>query len=113
MRTEVAKRLYVGESDVLYSQAVSMQGGNAVFVEVTVFNQGSADNVTVTPQLGNDLENWEDNGGVSPLVAQVTGVDYDTVQVTGIAAQYVRLKYTRTTADAVAVVAAGLNVANL
>jgi hypothetical protein len=40
-------------------------------------------------------------------------VGYDTVQIMDIAAQYVRLKYTRTTADAVAVVAAGINVANL
>jgi hypothetical protein len=111
MYTQVASKLVLEAEDaaVQYSQAVSMNGGNAIFVEVTVFNQGSTDVVEVMPEVGNDLQNWQDTSSVP-----ITGVDYKTKQLTGIAAQYVRLKYLRGESPSQkAVVAAGINVANL
>jgi hypothetical protein len=119
MYTQVESRLVIASVSTAeaFSQAVSMQGGNAAFVDMTVFNQDADDIVTPTLQLSNDVENWEDNdaaGGGAETV-DITGVDYGAVKVAPIASQYVRLKFTRTinTGNTKAVVAAGINVADL
>jgi hypothetical protein len=113
MRTEVAKRLYVGESDVLYSQAVSMQGGNACLADVTVMElDGTTPTLNVQIQISNDLQNWESPAGEGSL--DITDVGYDEVQLDGIAAAYVRLRYMFTGGTTpAAVIAAGIHGANL
>jgi hypothetical protein len=107
MYVQVATKLSVASSAEAFSQAVSMSESNACQVEFTVINL-PATNIRVTAQVSNDLENWTDaaNSG------DKTAVGYYSFNVTGVAAQYVRLKYTVSGSGNV-IVAAGINTANL
>lgn len=109
MYTEVATKQVVvsGSGNDQFSQAVSMAGANAVFVEITCFAKGGG-NVDVQLQVGNDLQNWENQG----TAIACTSAGYFSGQVTAIAAQYVRLRYTQSTSGT-GIVAAGINTASL
>jgi hypothetical protein len=103
----VASKLVVTVETTQYSQAVSMAGGNAVFVEMTQFAESAGCDVTV--EQGNDLENWEPIAGGPHL--QLSGADYKSKHLTQIAAQYVRLMYR--SSSGTSILAGGVNVANL
>ena len=66
--------------------------------------------IDINMQISNDLENWEDISGGNTLANQ--GVGYGKFSNSGIAAQYVRLRFSHTE-DGKSVVAAGVNTANL
>lgn len=108
MYTQVASRLSIQSgSDPSYSQAVSMAGGNAVYVDITTFSI-SASTLTVEVEVSNDLENWVKTGAS----VDFTSAGYDTVAATAISSAYVRLSYSFESTSK-AIVAAGVNVANL
>lgn len=107
MYYNVASRLAVSTSAVQYSQAVSMAGANAILVDATAFSV-SGTNVSISAEVGNDLENWSTLSGTLAL----TGPSYGTLKVGSVAGQYVRLKYEQT-GGSVSVVSAGINTAQL
>lgn len=108
MYTQVATQLVVTTTAAVFSQAVSMEGANAVQVSLTAFNLNSA-TITVQLQESNDLQNWADVSGASFTVSSAY---YGTNKTTGIASAYVRLKYTIATGGP-AVLSAGINTALL
>lgn len=110
MYSELASRLAVVSGTDGFSQAVSMDGANAVQIECTLFAKG-AGNVTATLQGSNDLENW-DSSGITNGVVTLAGVGYATAQGTAIAYRFVRLKYTQVTSGT-AILSAGINTAPL
>lgn len=75
-------------------------------VEATTFAGTTLD---IFVQESNDLQNWEDISGSADL--SFSGAEYKRARLESIAAQYVRLRYDAT--GATAIVAAGINVANL
>ena len=93
------------------SQAVSMNGANAVIADIEVLSlSGTTPNIAVQLQESNDLENWRDKGAAT----NANAVGYSVLpNVTAIASAYVRLKLTLTGASPIAVVAAGVNTANI
>lgn len=82
MYYEVASKMVV-VSGTAYTQAVSMEGANAVMVEMTNFGGAAG---TATIQEGNDLENWSTTG-----TGAIPASGYGTVKGTAIASRYVRL----------------------
>lgn len=111
MYTEVASKLALatGAGTFAYSQAVSMNGGNAVQMNCTLYNLSASGTLKAFLQEGNDLENWSDVAGSLVL----TGAGYGTLKATAIASAYVRVKYESSGSSNFAIVAAGLNVAQL
>ncbi len=97
---QLAKRLYMGTSAVNYSEAVPMEGYNAVFVECTVFvATGMPDPLLkIYVQAGNDRQNWDTLPIGSTAVVMSTAIaayiklDQSTIGQQ-ISAAYVRLKY--------------------
>jgi hypothetical protein len=96
----LAKRLYMGTSAVNYSEALPMEGYNAVFVECTVFTAAGAPDpkLVIYVQVSNDGQNWD----TLPLGSTAIGLSIATYgyfkldQSTigqQISAAYVRLKY--------------------
>lgn len=109
MYTQVASKQVVVFGTVEFSQAVSMEGGNAVQFEVTCFAKGTGD-LSVQLQGSNDLQNWDDFG--TAVACDAVGYFSNAAAIDAIAYQYVRLEYTQATAGT-GIVAAGINVANL
>jgi hypothetical protein len=108
MYYDVASKLVVsGDQTRQYSQAVSMAGANAVLINATVLNI-TGGTLTLMAEEGNDLENW---GTLSGQIAFTAGT-YNTLKITDIAGQYVRLKYVQSGAFST-VLAAGVNTAQL
>ena len=110
MHTQVASRLVVTSSAKQYTQAVSMDGGNAIYVDVTAFTV-TGGTVRITVQEGNDLDNWTTLTGTGSTL-DLTAAGYGTLTRTAIAAQYVRLQIEQVTSGT-GVLAAGINVSNL
>lgn len=108
MRSMLFERLALSGSILSeVSQAVSMDGANAAQVDFVVVSlSGTTPTVTGQLQESNDLENWRDKGGTTALSA--VGYSLGTA-VTGIAAAYVRLKFTAGGTTPIAVVSAGLS----
>jgi hypothetical protein len=106
MYFEVANRLYIGASGTAYSQAVSMDGANAVQVDFTAFSGAG----TVTVEEGNDLENWSAPSGTPTGTNDYSSAIFRSFKYTSIASRYVRLKYVATSAS---VLGAGINTASL
>lgn len=106
MYTEVADRLVVTDAADGLTQAVGMAGGNAVLVDIVGIRVDVEAEVTV--EASNDLQNWTPIGGT----LQITGVSYHMEKVTGIAAAYVRLRFSVPDSGA-CIFSAGINVANL
>lgn len=108
MYYDVANRMAVsGNGTTMYSQAISMAGANAVMINSTVFSI-SGGTLTITAQESNDLDNW---GTLSGQVA-FEGGTYNTLKITQIASQYVRLKFAQNGAFNT-VLSAGVNTAQL
>jgi len=105
MYTQVATKLAITGNE--YSQAVSMDDGNAAITDFTVFSL-TATSVTVQIQGSNDLENWVDVGTATPQTAPGAYSE----EAIGVAWAYVRLKYLVGGAGTV-ILAAGINTAAL
>ena len=94
---QVARGLYVTHAAAAYTQAMSMAGANAILGEATCFSYsvtgGTSPMLRITVEESNDLENWSDlSESTDSKRIDFTAVGYDTLKITGIAAQYVRLK---------------------
>jgi hypothetical protein len=112
MYQQVASKLYVQVGHDQFSQAVSMDGANAVMFEVTaISSSGASPLLTVQLQESNDLQNWEDVSGAQVANLSAPGYDSDSTAA-DVAAAYVRLKYTISEGDDFTV-ASGINTANL
>ena len=115
MYTQVASKLAVKDANVpFYSQAVSMAGANAIQAEVSMFSISATSGtpaLTVSAEASNDLQNWDPLGAFD---ATLTLIGYATKKFTDIAHGYVRLRFVMTAgSDPRAIVAAGVNTANL
>ena len=107
MYTQLARNVHV-TNKAQVSQAVSMEGANAIVFTATVMEY-TAGTLTIQLQVSNDLENWIDMLGASRTY---TAVGYGKNKVTDISDAYVRLKYSFAT-DENAIVSAGINTADL
>jgi hypothetical protein len=111
MYIQVASKLSVVTGVASYSQAVSMDGANAVMFDITVFSVvASSGTLTIQLEESNDLQNWAEVTSASETFATVTG--WKRKVATGIAAAYVRLKFSFTT-NGPYIVGAGINTALL
>ena len=106
MYTQLARNVHVGTAEQ-FSQAVSMEGANAIAFNATVmaFSGGT---LTIQLQVSNDLENWFD---VTSGTQTYTGVGYKRKRLTDIAEAYARLSYSLD--DDYAVISVGINTADL
>lgn len=93
------------------SQPVSMEGSNAVQLDMVVFAiSGTTPSLSCQLQESSDMENWRDKGSATAL----TAVGYTlAAAVSGISSGYVRLKTTLTGTSPICVVSAGINTASL
>jgi hypothetical protein len=74
MYATVATRQFVAVGTDQFSQAVDLGNVNSIDVDVVVLAMsGTTPTLTVTLQIGNDLENWEDVS--SPLSLSAIGAD--------------------------------------
>jgi hypothetical protein len=90
---QVAQQMAIPASTTLYTQAVSMQGANAVQVSFVILTLGGSSGLTPTVEGSNDLENWS-NAAVCSAIASA-GYQIPVISsgaFTAIAWQYVRLK---------------------
>jgi len=87
---QVAHLVYTADSSIpVFSQAVSMMGANAVQVDGVLVVTG-ASGMKVDIEGSNDLENWS----ASFASTTKSTVGLISLAATGIAWQYVRLRYT-------------------
>ncbi len=101
---QVAERLGLAESEVTASKAVSIEGSNAVRVDVLVVNL-TLSAVTFRIQVSNDSVCWSD----AALFKRSTS-GYATAKVRGIGFRFVRLYYEASnTAGGEGVLAASLH----
>ncbi len=113
MYQQVARKLVVLQGTDEFSQGVSLENANAVFVEVVMFHLsgGGAPSLRVTIQQSNDLENWGDEGSDR---VDLTKIEYGTLQKEQMSSRYVRLKYSFISgSSSKAIVAAGIHTADL
>ena len=110
MYQQLASRLAV-DTNNHYSQPVSMQRANNVFVETMVYEVTGSGNLTISVEQSNDLENWDQ---LSDEISETTVtpgfyISANAGEKTGAA--YVRLKYTMS-AGSSCILAAGLNTSS-
>lgn len=108
----LANKLVVASSGTVFSQAISMDGANAVQVEFTGLNVSATGTVTLTAQEGNDLENWSNLTTPSGTTVSTNATPYNTFKVASIASRYVRVQFV-CNGFGPAVIAAGINTASL
>ncbi len=112
----LAKRLYLGTSAVDYSEAVPMEGFNAIFVECTVLAATGAPDpsLTVYVQVSNDRQNWSTLPlGGTAVFMNIAVVGYMKLDQSAIGQQisaaYVRLKYQTDSWTATVIFSAGID----
>jgi len=111
MYTQLASKLAVVDTASEASPAVPMAGANAFQVELTLFAlTGSVSTLSVDTQGSNDLQNWTTFGSAYTMTA--AGASAPTAR-TAVAFQYVRLKYSSSGGTGSAILAAGINTADL
>ena len=110
MYFQVATKMAVVFGTDGFTQAVSMEGANAVILDGTLFAKGGG-NTTVTLQGSNDMENWSTTGFTGGSVA-FTALGYMDGDASTIAYRYVRLKINHATSGT-AIIALGINTAQL
>lgn len=111
MYTQLASKLSVANATSEASPAVSMAGANAFQVELTLFAlTGSVTTLTVDTQGSNDLQNWTTFGSAYTMTA--VSASAPTAR-TGVAFQFVRLKYAASGGAGNTILAAGINTADL
>ncbi len=123
MYTTLSTRLYVEQSAAPeFSQAVSMEGVNAVVMDVTVFSlkiTTVGESFSLELQGSNDLENWfAIDAGLNIVIVQTAGgvtpgyfTSGSPYLIPGVPTAYVRIAYTTDSAAAgdYIIVNAGLN----
>lgn len=104
-----ADSLSISASSTAYTQAVSMQGANAVVATFVVFTLGGSSGLTPSLQGSNDMANWSSISTYS----QITSAGYSAASnSTSIAFQYVRLALTAASGGTV-IVTADVSTADL
>jgi hypothetical protein len=111
MYTRVASNVAVVSGTPGYSQAVSMADANALQLDLTLIAKGGGD-LGVQVEGSNELENWDAIGSSVDLTAIGYNQTADATKFTGIAHQYVRLKYTQSVSGT-AIISAGINTTSL
>lgn len=90
MYHRLVNRCTLTSGAVAYSRAVSMEGANSIQADIDV-TQFAGTSITIQAQVGNDLDNWSDQGSSDSVAAVGSKL---LAKVTGIAMAYVRLRYT-------------------
>ncbi|MBK9387360.1 MAG: hypothetical protein IPN34_21305 [Planctomycetes bacterium] len=111
MHHSVAERLVVASSGTQYSEAVSMEGANAVYYDLVVYNIGTLASVKSRIQESDDLDNWYEVADSADNTVFVAG--YSAKRVTSITSAYVRLRFTGGSGSGNAILGAGINTASL
>ena len=76
------------------SRSVLVEGGNAVRIDCTIFDNSGVNNCTVTLQGSNDLQNWQDVGAApEEEVEQSAPGHYSSDAVVDFGFAYVRLHH--------------------
>lgn len=102
--SSLAERLGLSQAEVTASEAVSIEGSNAVRVDVIVVNL-TLSSVSIRVQVSNDAVSWSDAAQFSRKV-----IGYATTKVRGIGFRFVRLYYEASnTAGGEGVLAASLH----
>jgi hypothetical protein len=104
MYYQVATKLVV-LNGTAYTQAVSMEGANAILAEYANFGGGSG---SIVAEIGNDLENW----GTFGTQGSFGGGTYGTFFAQNIPARYVRLRFMSAAANNL-LIGAGINTTQL
>jgi hypothetical protein len=107
MYHELATKLFIPVNGTDYCQPIDLSGFNSVCVDITVFTGA---NVTVMVQTSNDSANWTDTSSTTTGAGPIYKMCVHTV-FGQIASRYVRV--TLTTNTTVAIVAVGINCANI
>ncbi len=102
MRTNVASDVVVFNGRDEFSQAISMEGSNAVGVSVAISFLAPSAQLDVYLQESNDLENWED---VATFAMRVTTIGYAADQEAELSMGYIRLRYAVSTGESVVLTA--------
>lgn len=92
MKTDVWTKLGLASAATEYSQAVMMDGDNAISLTITVF-AGTLAASGVSVWESNDLENWQQRGGVA-FANQGVGSAMAISGYSAIASAYIRFKVT-------------------
>lgn len=94
-KTQLANNVII-TTTAAYSPIVSMDGANAINVQLTVLSGGGgSSNLTITVQGSNDMENWLSTG-LTGFTITINGAQVGTVasgQVTTFGYAYARLQY--------------------
>jgi len=98
---EVARRLGLVASEVTASEAVELLDGNAATVGIVILNIESLSKVEIVVELSNDRQGWW--GAMSTSLRRA---GYWSVRTVGIAARFVRVRYTGVGASGTAILAA-------
>lgn len=106
--TLLAARLAVTNGTDNFSQAVSMNGGNAVQIDGICFNLGGATSFTLELQGSNDGSNWT---VITTNAGLVLGYAAPT-KSTGIGFALVRLRYSVSAGSGTIIISAGVNVSH-
>jgi hypothetical protein len=93
MFLEVFANQGIAAGSTIYSQAFEIGDDNALFLAVMAATGTSGTNtLTVTGEGSNDLTNWFGTAVTGNLVINTTSPASNSVNLTAIAARYVRLK---------------------
>lgn len=111
MHHQVADRFVVPSGDTRFTEAVPMEGANAVYFDAVIFNLGGLANVTARLQQSDDLENWYESADTADKT--FSNVGYGAERVTLINSAYVRLRFTGGSSGSNAILSAGINTAKL
>lgn len=98
---ELAHRLGLSASEVTASEAVEMLNGNAATVGIVILNLEALSKVDIVMELSNDRQGWW-----SAISTSLRRAGYSSVRAVGIAARFVRLRYTGVGASGTAILAA-------
>jgi hypothetical protein len=111
----IAKRLYLtGDGTMHFSEAISMEGYNALFIECTVFAfDGFADPLlNISVDVSNDKQNWANWPLGAAVLLSIATVGYFKLDQSSIgqqfAARWIRLRY-ETTGDIKIICSVGLD----
>jgi hypothetical protein len=85
--TELASRLALADSEITASFPISIEGSNAVRVDIIIFNL-TLSAVTFRVQVSNDNECWS-----NAAEFRWSSIGYTTTKVRGIGFRFVRLFY--------------------
>lgn len=109
MLTTIETQVLVGAGTSTFSQAISMEGANALSVAVAILSVSPMTQIDIYVQESNDLENWEDE---ATFVLSGSSTGYSEGTSTGLSMAYVRLRCEIDT-DTESVISINANTAKL